>query len=738
MGFLAGSPVLAATFSVDSTADAVDAVPGNGLCATAIGACTLRAAIQEANALDGIDVITVPAGTYVLSLQGTDEDASATGDLDITSAIVINGAGALATIVDANSQDRVVELHAKSSLTISDATIQGGVAHGGLDFGGTIRDAGGGILAHHSSLVLTRVVVRNNASAIGGGLLAHGDMSVLSSTTISQSTITQNHSVGSGGGMALISMGIASILDTTVSANTAGESGGGLGMIKGDPFPGVPTVTINRSTISGNHAAVAAGGIAVSGGLEIANSTLSGNSSAGAGGALVHGEFGSAILRNVTITNNASGLAGAVVNEWCAECQSSLLLAQNTIIANNSGTASSNCAGDPLTDTGHNLEFPGHTCAFVSNAVHADPLLGMLTNNGGPTQTHALNSHSPAIDAGANTICAAPPVSRVDQRGEPRPSVAHCDIGAFELEQADALAADLAMDFGAAGLWALYNGTTFNLLAISSPDELATGRFSTDGRVDLVADFPGVGVWLWRDSLGWRQLHWSNASAIATGDLDGNGLDEALMVFPGFGLWVFTTNHGALYVSDAYQLHAQDPNRVATGDLDGNGQTDVILNFPGQGLWVWENNTTWRQLHQADAAAVVIGDLDGGGRADLLADFPGFGLWVYTNNNGWFRLHTTDATVMTAGDIDGSGQADAVISFPGAGIWAWMNSSEFKRLHTADAAILRMADIDGSGRDDVIISFPGAGIWAWMNDTNWIQLHDLNPQDVTAGNLDGN
>lgn len=63
-------PVLvahAATFTVNSTADAVDAALGDGVCATAGGQCTLRAAIQEANALAGADTITLPAGTYILT-----------------------------------------------------------------------------------------------------------------------------------------------------------------------------------------------------------------------------------------------------------------------------------------------------------------------------------------------------------------------------------------------------------------------------------------------------------------------------------------------------------------------------------------------------------------------------------------------------------------------------------------------------------------------------------------------
>lgn len=58
----------AATFTVNSTADVVDATPGDGVCATAGAVCTLRAATEEANALAGSDTINLPLGTYLLTL----------------------------------------------------------------------------------------------------------------------------------------------------------------------------------------------------------------------------------------------------------------------------------------------------------------------------------------------------------------------------------------------------------------------------------------------------------------------------------------------------------------------------------------------------------------------------------------------------------------------------------------------------------------------------------------------
>src|SRR6266545_4352480 len=89
-----GTAAEGASFSVDYSLDGLDATAGDGVCATTEGYCTLRAAVQESNALPGRDAITLPSGRYDLSIPGSDEDAAATGDLDITDDLEIRGAGA--------------------------------------------------------------------------------------------------------------------------------------------------------------------------------------------------------------------------------------------------------------------------------------------------------------------------------------------------------------------------------------------------------------------------------------------------------------------------------------------------------------------------------------------------------------------------------------------------------------------------------------------------------------------
>ena len=118
------------TFRVTSFADEVDAAPGDGACVTLSGDCSLRAAIQEANALPGPDDVTLPAGTYTLTLAGGAEDAAVTGDLDITDSIAIAGAGPATTTVTggAGFDDRIVDIRAPpaAQVTISGLTVSGG------------------------------------------------------------------------------------------------------------------------------------------------------------------------------------------------------------------------------------------------------------------------------------------------------------------------------------------------------------------------------------------------------------------------------------------------------------------------------------------------------------------------------------------------------------------------------------------------------------------------------------
>lgn len=183
---LAPAMAHALTFAVTGTADEEDLTPGNAICASATGACTLRAALQEANELVGVDVITIPAGTYVLTLDGDGENDGLTGDLDVRDAVEIQGAGRDSVVIDGAGNDRVFHVHPEVGLTISGVTIRNGVA----------PDAGGGIRHEGEAPLVVRDARFDANTASEGAAIYHGNDALVVSGTIFSGNVATN--VGGG------------------------------------------------------------------------------------------------------------------------------------------------------------------------------------------------------------------------------------------------------------------------------------------------------------------------------------------------------------------------------------------------------------------------------------------------------------------------------------------------------------------------------------------------------------
>ncbi len=378
------------TFVVTKTADTND-----GVCDAD---CSLREAIIAANASPGPDVITLPAGTYTLTIPGTGEDAGATGDLDILGDLTINGAGASTTVVDGGGIDRVFHIVSAFTVVFNDFTIQGGVAN--------LAD-GGGLLNEGTATLNNCTIGGNSAPSGDGGGIYNDDIMTISGCTIAENSAAS----GDGGGVYDNGVSIA-ITNTTIGANLA-TNGDGAGFY----FNGVDA-TISQSAVFGNSASGGdGGGIYVNGNtFTLTNCTVTGNDAVDGGGIFNNGNTANLIAATIasnTATNTGGGISLGSTPQL-----------QGTIVANNAG---GNCDG-VVTDGGTNLQFPGTTCG--GSITSADPLLGALADNGGPTQTMALGVGSPAIDA--NTESCPPPA--IDQRGVARPQGAACDIGAFELQ----------------------------------------------------------------------------------------------------------------------------------------------------------------------------------------------------------------------------------------------------------------------------------------------------------------
>ena len=133
------------TFQVNTTLDTVAVDLRTGKDAT--GHISLRSAIMAADASGGSNTIKLRNGTYTLTIAGANEDASATGDLDITGNLTIKGSGSRGTIIDGNNLDRVIQV-LEGNVKISGVTIQHGLAN-----------MGGGLLNSGGQVSLSSVVV---------------------------------------------------------------------------------------------------------------------------------------------------------------------------------------------------------------------------------------------------------------------------------------------------------------------------------------------------------------------------------------------------------------------------------------------------------------------------------------------------------------------------------------------------------------------------------------------------
>jgi hypothetical protein len=372
--------------------------------------------------------------------------------LTITNGLAVNGAGILNN----------------GMLTLTNATVSGnstpyvyGASGGGIANSGTLTlenttvrdnsvagsretDAGGGIYNGQGGMVtLDNSTVSGNTARNEGGGIFNGGMLTLTNSAISSNrasfggginnvgTLTLDNTTVSGNserGIVNYDYGTATLTNTTVSGNSDGV--GGAGIYNG----ALATLMLSNSTVSDNYDRNSAGGIYNEGTLILTNCTISGNSSTDywAGGIF---NYGTLTLINCTISGNSTaGMrgGGGIVN---ASGPSVRLRARNTILAGNMASTAPDLAGS-LTSSGYNLigNTDGGSGFDDTDLLNVDPLLGSLQDNGGPTQTMALQCRSPAIDAGDNTD--APDW---DQRGPGFPRIVNgiIDIGAYELQKGE-------------------------------------------------------------------------------------------------------------------------------------------------------------------------------------------------------------------------------------------------------------------------------------------------------------
>jgi CSLREA domain-containing protein len=283
------------TFLVNNPTDAVDASPGNDLCATSLGECTLRGAIMETNGLPGLDHVVVPFGTYSLAINPSGGNDAASGDLNVTSDLALIGDGAAITIIQGSGGwlERLFRIEGVYA-QISGVTIR----NGGRNFstGTNCASAAGGGLCNSGTLTILDNVIRDNRglSNGGGGLYNVGTLAVLSTTVM-------NNPIGGG----IYSVGTLTLANSQVLSNTAGSTSVGGIYSEG-------TLLIRDSLIASNTIPTASGGgiIAWTGSATLINTLVRSNSACCWGGGLVSIAAAVTISRSAFLSNTASDGGG--------------------------------------------------------------------------------------------------------------------------------------------------------------------------------------------------------------------------------------------------------------------------------------------------------------------------------------------------------------------------------------------------------------------------------------------
>ncbi|MCQ4167429.1 choice-of-anchor Q domain-containing protein [Tahibacter harae] len=324
---------------------------------------------------------------------------------------------------------------------------------------------GGGFGAQDiDNVSLNNVTVSGNTAARsgGGGFLRGVNINITQSRFSGNTGSTQAPGVGgaSGGGALRIdgtkATAVIQISNTQFSANASQRGQGGALWLSAQPPETPPVIasapldriqadantadlaggaiyaanlnlTLSNSTLAGNRAQQAGGGIAfqTAGALSLSNATVSGNSSVQASGGGIYSAAATTLeLASSTVAGNSAASAGGIRRDGAAA------ILRNSIIADNTAASAADLGGAFAPNFTLIESSTGTSLAAGSgNLTGVDPLLGALAVNGGPTWTLLPAAASPALNAG-DTVTAGLPAA--DQRGLTRIAAGRIDMGAVE------------------------------------------------------------------------------------------------------------------------------------------------------------------------------------------------------------------------------------------------------------------------------------------------------------------
>ena len=500
------------TFVVTTAADGSDASPGDGTCDDGSGDCTLRAAVDEANATRGEVVIVLPGrlpggntGAYTLSAVApntafdTYEDDNAFGDLDLNgrfTSLLIQGTGTPGPKLSISPNDRILDIGDRKTVRIERVWLTGGTArkgrNGSSDGSGVGVDAedgadGGGIrIGRSAEVTLDQVTISGCFTQSGGN----------GATPASSIGRTRGGDAGDGGDGGAIYVGTRSeltALRTTITGNGTGDAGGaGSGQSDGSPAAG------GAGGDAGNG-----GGIYNDGFVRLVNCTVFNNTAgdAGAGGAGVNGGENGPVGAGGKGGNvaNAQRVRGRLRGQGRAELISTIVAGGQAGNSQNTGAF----AGDDLFDASGGRSFSGRSNLIGSDSgverlrlrgsrigsadSPIDPVItGQNQNSDWAVPALVLGSGSPAIDAGRSLTS-----PDYDGRGFVVPAGGGPDIGAYEADS-ERIPQEIAIeDFSAAGTDGEFVSVTNTGDYALQLDDHALVTFGPDGTACLTANFYG-------------------------------------------------------------------------------------------------------------------------------------------------------------------------------------------------------------------------------------------------------
>ena len=356
--------------------------------------------------------VATPASATTVSVDSEAELRSAfegpdVSQIDLTGDITIKGDDCInATFIRQSETALTVDGHGFSVTQTCDLQVFQQVSRGAMTFenitisGGQTGSPGGGAIGTADSVTIASSTLRGNQSSVGGGAIA-ADFDV----TIVDSTLADNESTGTG------------LLEYGGAINAGG------------------TVTVNRSTLSGNSSALAGGAVVAAGKVTIVNSTVTGNKATTEGGGILG--FGGVGLVYATVAGNSVPADGHGADVAAPDAPFEPF---GSVIAEAQGAPSCFFGDGTPSSNGYNYGDDG-SCGLTAPTDVNDggsPELGPLAANGGPTLTLLPQPGSPLLGAIPTDSCQADGAVGIvtDQRGDPR-SGTSCDIGSVQVSGAN-------------------------------------------------------------------------------------------------------------------------------------------------------------------------------------------------------------------------------------------------------------------------------------------------------------